>query len=440
MNQLTNPGVTMSSRTRSFLFLIFILSTTISFAQNGQSLIKNGAPTIYIDCGFCDMDYIKEQMPIVNYVRDRKDADVHVLSTSQMTAAGGYDYTLYFIGQNKFANLNDTIKYTTNQTDTGDLTRAKLVKALKMGIVRYVARTNVSDQMNISFEKPEQRKEEQKDDWDFWYFRLSTSGNFNGEKNYKYLYLYSSLSASRVTEDLKINFSISNNYNQNKYTIVLPDTSYDVLNITRNQYANASLIKAIDSNWSWGIWLGANSSTYSNIEFSAYVSPGIEYNIFPYSVSNERQLRIDYKITHSFTNYSEETIYFKTRENLWSQNLSANLSLIRPWGSMSISAEGGNYLHDLKMYELGMNGSISLNLFKGLSLNFYGGYSKIANQVSLRREGATLEDVLTQRRQLETNYNFWGGFGISYSFGSIYNNIVNPRFGGTGGSTMIISM
>jgi hypothetical protein len=28
-------------------------------------------------------------------------------------------------------------------------------------------------------------------------------------------------------------------------------------------------------------------------------------------------------------------------------------------------------------------------------------------------------------------------FGISYTFGSIYNNVVNPRFGGGGGRGMV---
>jgi hypothetical protein len=63
------------------------------------------------------------------------------------------------------------------------------------------------------------------------------------------------------------------------------------------------------------------------------------------------------------------------------------------------------------------------------SLNLYGQYSKIRNQISLPKGTASLEEVLLQRRQLETGYQFWGSFGVSYSFGSIYNNIVNPRFG-----------
>ena len=32
-----------------------------------------------------------------------------------------------------------------------------------------------------------------------------------------------------------------------------------------------------------------------------------------------------------------------------------------------------------------------------------------------------------------TGYQYFFNFGVSYSFGSILNNIVNPRFGGGGG-------
>lgn len=407
-------------------------------AQNSQSLIKEESPTVFIDCGYCDMNFIKEQIPVVNYVRDRKDADVHILYTSQSTAAGGRDYILYFIGQNKYYNLNDTVKYQTNQSDTDDLSRNKMVKALKIGLVKYISKSKASDYMDVTFIMPKKNEEKQIDDWDFWYFTASTNTSFNGEQNYKYLYLNGSFLANRVTEDLKLSLRVSSNYNENRYTYDDGITKEEYLSATRNQSFTAYMVKAINPQWSWGAWIGGNSSTYSNIEFSTYIAPGIEYNIFPYSVSNERQLRIDYRIRHTFSNYKEETIYFKKKENLWSHSLEATLSLIKPWGNISVSTEAGNYLHDFNMYELGIDGSISLKLIKGLSVNFYGGYSKINNQLSLPREGASLEEVLTQRRQLETSYSYWGGFGISFSFGSIYNNIVNPRFGNIGGGGMTI--
>ncbi|MFO7924858.1 MAG: hypothetical protein R6U58_14325 [Bacteroidales bacterium] len=41
---------------------------------------------------------------------------------------------------------------------------------------------------------------------------------------------------------------------------------------------------------------------------------------------------------------------------------------------------------------------------------------------------------------LETQYMYFSSFGLTYTFGSIYSNVVNPRFGSSGGgSTMVIS-
>jgi hypothetical protein len=46
---------------------------------------------------------------------------------------------------------------------------------------------------------------------------------------------------------------------------------------------------------------------------------------------------------------------------------------------------------------------------------------------------------LLRRKQLETSYNYYAYVGISYSFGSIFNNAVNPRFGSSGGGGMSIT-
>ena len=419
---------------KAFFLLSLFLFVSILYSQNKPQQTKEGAPNVFIDCGYCDINFIKEQIPVVNYVRDRKDADVHILYTSQNTGSGGTDYTLLFIGQNKFANMNDTVKFVSNKTDSDDQSRIKMVKALKLGLVKYLSRTPVADQVNISFPHTE-KVEQPKDDWDYWVFKLSSSGNFNGEKNYNSKYIYSSISANRTTEDLKLNFSLSNNYSESNYFY---DTE-TIANITRSQYANASLIKAIDGNWSWGIWGSGYTSTYDNINFSYSFAPGIEYNVFPYSESNVHQFRIYYKLHHLYNRYVDETLYFKMKEDLWMHSLNASFSIVEPWGSLSFGPNVENYLDDFKNISYGVFSSASLRIFKGFSLSFYFNYYKVGKQVTLPLEGASLEEVLLRRRQLETSYNYYAYFGISYSFGSIFNNFVNPRFGGGGGSTMIIS-
>jgi hypothetical protein len=422
------------------LFLIIILFSTKNFSQIDQSLIKEGAPKVFIDCNFCDRNYIKEQIQLVNYVNDRKDADVHILFVTQRTGASGEEYSLFFIGQNHFNSVNDTIKFATDQTDTQDKVREKTVNAIKLGLVRYISKSKVADQMTISFLKPKQQAEKPKDDWDFWFFQASINGNVNGEERNSFYWINGSLSASRVTEDVKINLRLSNSYNESNFKYEYEDEIINYKSVSRSQSLNGSVYFSIDNHWSWGLGSSIWKSTYSNIELAASLSAAIEYNVFPYSQSNQRQLRINYRITPTYNRYTSETIFLKTKEGLISQELSTTLSIIEPWGSTSITLSGANYFHDMNKYELEINGSISWKIIKGLSFSVYGGYSKIRNQISLSRGGASLEEVLLQRRQLETGYSYWGGLGISFSFGSIYNNIVNPRFGGGGGgSTIIIS-
>ena len=61
-----------------------------------------------------------------------------------------------------------------------------------------------------------------------------------------------------------------------------------------------------------------------------------------------------------------------------------------------------------------------------------------AMQAFTRGREASTEDVLLRLRQLQSGYSYFVGFGISYSFGSKVNNIVNPRYGGGGGGGMMM--
>ena len=61
--------------------------------------------------------------------------------------------------------------------------------------------------------------------------------------------------------------------------------------------------------------------------------------------------------------------------------------------------------------------------------NFGGGASLIHDQLGLVKAGATPEEVLLRRKELATQFEYFTMFGLSFTFGSIYNNVVNPRFG-----------
>lgn len=53
----------------------------------------------------------------------------------------------------------------------------------------------------------------------------------------------------------------------------------------------------------------------------------------------------------------------------------------------------------------------------------------VRDQLSLSNEGATEEEVLLHRKEIATDYDYRFSIGFRYTFGSIYSNVVNPRFG-----------
>ena len=80
-----------------------------------------------------------------------------------------------------------------------------------------------------------------------------------------------------------------------------------------------------------------------------------------------------------------------------------------------------------------MNAFLQLNLVKGLSAYLFASGSRVHDQLALARGTATLEEILLERRELATSYSYFAIFGLSFTFGSAYTNVVNPRFGQLGG-------
>lgn len=404
--------------------LLVVLSLSL-FAQN-EDVKRDKALRIFFDCSSCDTDYIKEKISFVNYVRDRNDAQLHILITYENTGSGGQKQIFYFIGQQEFAGELDTLSFYLKADATSDETREKQVNILKLGLVRYVAKTPYAENLTILYKEEEEDKtEEVTDKWNSWFFEMNGSAYFNGEKSYKSFSSWSSINAQRVTEELKVELGMYYNFSENTY--VFDDTT--IISTTNSKSFHHLLVKSINDHWSFGYDIYLNSSLYQNLDFSTRLYPSIEYNIFPYSESNRKQIRILYGLGPKFYNYIDSTIYDKEEELLFAQKLGIAIKFKEKWGSVSTSIEGSNYFHDFKMKRLSLYTFVNLRLFKGLSLSLNAGASIIHDQLNLPKGDISSEDVLLRRKQLASQYSYWGNVGLSYSFGSIYNNVVNPRFG-----------
>lgn len=189
------------------------------------------------------------------------------------------------------------------------------------------------------------------------------------------------------------------------------------------------LARSLTRHWSIGAGAEGTSSTYSNLKASTMAYPMLEYNIFPYSESTRREFRLYYGFGLGYNNYFYTTIYDKDQELLWGQRAGISVEAKQEWGRIDVSVEGFNYFPEVERNHVRVSGNLSLHLVRGLALALHGGVSAIHDQIALPKGGASDEDILLRIRELETQYNYWFGLGFEFTFGSIYNNVVNSRFG-----------
>jgi hypothetical protein len=389
---------------------------------------------VFVDCSFfCDENYLRQEITVIDYMRDRKDADVHVLVTTQSTGGGGTEYTIKFIGLGRFAGIEQTQKYIAPQTATSDENRKGIAEVLKRGLVRYLSDTPLAPRIKVTFTADDTKAAKsgaKKDPWNLWVFRTNVGGSFNGERSNKSRSLRGSASANRTTDDWRLSFSTSMNYRENSFQL-----ETDVFkSVSRNLNTDALIVKSLTQHWSAGLVGNIGASTFLNYDMRLRVAPGLEYNFFPYSQSTRRMLTVQYTVGADALDYKRETIYGRIRQKLLDHKLETSLSLRQPWGTASGSVEFSQYLTSPSKYSLSAFGAVNVRLFKGFSFNAFTNLSRTRDQIFLPRGEASTEEILVRQRQLATGYQYFVNFGISYSFGSIFNNIVNPRFGGGGGS------
>ncbi|HSQ78990.1 MAG TPA: hypothetical protein VLN41_00205 [Candidatus Bathyarchaeia archaeon] len=402
--------------------------------------LKKTALKVFLDCDSCDLEYIKTEITFVNYVRDRLEAQVHVLISTQSTGGGGTEYTLTFIGQNDCKDAKDVQKYYSVQTDTADDVRRGLVKALKLGLMGFVARTPIAGRIAVDYAPPE-KTAEARDRWKSWVFSLSGEGMFMGEESYKNRNVNGSFSANRVTPGSKLRLGLSVNEERQKYRIEDEAGVSTITGTSSSWDASGLYVKSLGEHWSAGAFLEAESSFYNNIDLGLSFAPAVEYNFFRYSQSTRRQLRALYTLTLKPVRYRDETVFGKMRETLLKQDLSLTLDLREKFGTISVSAEGSDYLSALDRYRIDTFGMINLRLYKGLSVYVLGGYSWLHDaQLSLRLREPTTEELLLRLVELPMNSNHFLAVGFQFQFGSIFTNVINPRFGSAGGSGMRIVM
>lgn len=413
------------------LVLALALSTLAATQQPAPAVQDSARPAlkVFLDCqsGGCDFDYLRTEITFVDWVRDRTDADVHLLVTAQGTGSGGTAWTLAFLGLGSSAGRDQTLLLSTNQTDTADERRRALARVMRLGLVPYVSATPLGQRLDVVYDAGgvTQRRVQSRDPWKNWVFEVSASADLSGEARSSFRSFNGSIETRRVTEQLKVGFEFEGR--ERRSTFELDDSTTFTSRRSEWQF-DGQAVWSLGPHWSIGGLFELERNSFRNYDLLLRVAPAIEFNVFPYSQSTRRVFTFQYAAGFEVAAYTDTTIFGHLNESHPLHNLEASIEARQPWGSTFLSASVLQYLHDLGRVNINLNASARIRLVRGLSLNFYGGYEVIRSQLYLPASGSTPEEVIAQQRALATNYSYYSGFGLRYTFGSIYNNVVNPRF------------
>lgn len=384
---------------------------------------------VFLDCQRgCDRNYLVTTLPFVLWTQDRLDADIHALITGLSTAAGGTEYTIALLGRGLFAERGDTLRANIAPNSTDDMQRRELGRVLQIGLFPYAIRVSGTGPFSVRYDPPAGSANGTAsviaDPWDFWVYRARVNGSGNAETLNSSYNLNGNLNASRTTEELKMSAGVNEEYRANFFTLSDGSTRTYVL---RSTDVSARIVRSLTEHWSVGTRLTGGRSEFRNQQAHAGAEISAEYNVFPWRDATSRQLIALVALGGRYFDYDEITIFEQTVETRPVARVIVAGESRQQWGTLDAALRYTHYLHDAARYNVSFNGRAQIRLTRGLALELRGDAAKVNDQLYLPRGAASDDEVLTRQRALATAFRLGGSIGLSFTFGSIYNTIVNPR-------------
>ncbi|MFC2133960.1 DUF481 domain-containing protein [Bacteroidota bacterium] len=422
---------TLKNTICSLLFpLVILILPSVHSAQSNELNETNkeffhNKVRVFLDCDECDFEYISKEISFVDFVRDPQTAQVHIIISHQHTASQGKQYNLSFIGRENFNGQNNSLVFDSYAADSEDTIREGIAGKIKIGLMIYISQTEIADLIEIIYsgQDTDQIEKETYDSWDYWVFNINLTGGLEAEENQKSYSVTGELEARRITENWKIKNDFSYDFEEE----VFDDDDEKIISTLREWELNSSAVKSISDHWSIGLFGELHSTTFRNIDLRMDIAPAVEYNFFPWYESSKWLLAVAYSVGLKDYQYLEETIFNKTHETLWFHAATIEMDMVQQWGSIDSEIEVMHLIELENKYSINVNLGLNLRVMEGLSLRLALESESIHNQIYLPKGDASLEEILLKRKQLETTYDINLEIGIRYTFGSIYNNVVNRR-------------
>ena len=404
---------------------LLLLVATGGFAQTRLNL--------FTDCD-CNKTLLKQELDYVNHTIDPVNAQVNLFIVTNYLSNGGRVYDLNFKGQQELADNSLSFKVSTTAVMTNLERDQYLTKRIELGLAGFLAGTSYADLVDLTAQappEPEVADEALEEDvgrtgdgWNNWIFEVSARFGLEKESQRSETEARLGFEADRTTPDWRLRFSPNLYYRVEK---VNRQNGEVATLLRRDQWFNSRIVKSISNHWSLGLLSDVNSSTFSNIKLGVFVAPAVEYNIFDYNQVPFKEFTVAYRVGYVYNNYIDTTVLFQIEESLARQSLDIDLRLRQRWGQIDAGISGATYLNNFSNNRFSVNLRTNVRIIKGLSLSVSGRYQIINDQINLPAGEISEQDRLLGNTQLATSFDADINFGFSYTFGSLFNNVINTR-------------
>ena len=395
------------------LILLLLFVPLVFFGQNNK--LK-----AYLDCR-CDQNYLKQQTSFLDHVRDQNLADIEIFILDVRNPTGTRSFEIKIDGNNEYQEISSSVLVSGYANDTSSTLRDKLLNKLKLALVPFLDKANYNLNVDVSSNFDDLTVNDDK--WKNWVFELSGSYNDDKEETRKTNRYELEFEVDKLTPDWRIGMEIKRNESKGKYF-----SNDDVYTSSRKTTSfSGRVVKSVSDHFSAGVFLGAYQNTYENIDLNRYIAPAIEYSFYPYRDVLSKEITLAYRIGVGKRNYIEKTIYGYEKQKLSSQTLSLNIRFRQKWGNISSYLNATQFLNDGTKKRFSLRSDLDLRVFEGLAVRFSGNINLIREQYSLAAVSNSIEELLLQQRQIATDYKTNFSVGLSYTFGSIYNSVINTR-------------
>src|SRR5688572_19161781 len=189
---------------RLLIGLVLVCALPSGAAAQGTG----GRLKVYLDCNVCFDNFIREEVDMVEYVRDPAEADVHIIVSIADTGSGGIERAVSFIGLGRFKGLDFKSRALSQSGDTEDTQRQRLATAITIGLLNYLSTDGISGGLTVEVEQTVQPGQAGPvtDPWNFWVMSVQGSIAMAGEESSRQLDLGAEIAADRITDDWKITF------------------------------------------------------------------------------------------------------------------------------------------------------------------------------------------------------------------------------------------